>query len=153
MLQLDLSDQQFNCLLKCVLYYRLDSITWKQGLVWCPEGNCIPMEWLGQSSNTVVFKRKLISLAMISDIMVRKQNIWHDRSICHVNSLAPVRSASNLKNTIFIVQIEVTRKLLSCECYMPAWCWISIGSCNGLVPPDIKPLLQLLLTQIYVELS
>ena len=34
MLQLHLSDQQFNCLLKCVLYYRLDGSQYHS--CWCP---------------------------------------------------------------------------------------------------------------------
>ena len=86
---------------------RLEITTVKQRLVWCSEGNYIPMEWLGQLNNMVVCERKLISPAMISDIMVGIRNIWYDRSICYVNSLACARSASNLKNTIFLVQIAV----------------------------------------------
>ena len=54
----------------------------------------------------------------------------------------------------YIRDFTVLMKFLSCACHMTyhIWWWVNTGSYDGLVPPGIMPLHQLILTQIYTAI-
>ena len=73
-----------------------------------------------------------------------------------INSLAPGRCGCNLKSVTFqvISRIGVSwalpMKLPQVKCHKLHWWLVNIGSGNGLVPLGIKPLPELMLTQISI---
>ena len=76
-----------------------------------------------------------------------------------VNSLGPRRSGSNFQSIIFKLKIQTTglhghllRNWSHVNTTEPYWGEVNIGSGNGLVTSGNKPLLEPLLTKIYVTI-